>query len=143
MRSIAVLALLLLVACDRSPTAPANRLLVTAYATPDTIRAGDQMDVIVAITNVSNQPQSYESNFCGPAYHVFNASGAQLDTTGFCAAHSAPKTLAPGAQDVYSSVWATTAGSAATPLPAGAYTIRGALGGDGVENYAYAVQLTP
>jgi hypothetical protein len=143
MRSIAVLAVLLLAACDRSPTAPASRLLVTAYATPDTIRAGDQMDVIVAITNVSDQPQSYESNFCGPAYHVYNAAGARLDSAQACFSYSQPKTLAPGAQDVYTSAWATTSGSPATPLPAGAYTIRGALDGDGVESYAYAVQLMP
>ena len=143
MRLIAVLAVLSLAACDRSPTAPASRLLVTAYATPDTIRAGEPMNIIIAITNVSDQPQSYESNFCGPAYRVLNAAGSTLDSTSLCAAYSAPKTLAPGAQDVYSSVWTTTSGDQTAPLPAGSYTIRGALSGDGVENYSYAVQLTP
>ena len=136
MRSIAVLALLLLAGCDRSPTAPANRLLVTAFATPDTARAGDPISVIVAITNVSDRPQSYETNFCGPAYHIFNPAGAQLGSLGLCAAFSQPKTLAPGAQDVYAAEWATA-------LPAGMYTIRGATSGDGVENLPYTVQLVP
>ena len=143
MRWIAVLAVLSLVACERSPTAPANRLLVTVLATPDTIRSGDATNVIVAITNVSDQPQSYETNFCGPAYHVFNAAGTDLTAGGFCAAYSLPKTLAPGAQDVFSSSWSCTAGSPAVPLPAGFYTLRGVPGGDGVENLPYAVQLVP
>jgi hypothetical protein len=143
MRLIAVLAVLSLVACERSPTAPANRLLVTVLATPDTIRAGDPTNVIVAITNVSDQPQSYETNFCGPAFHIFNAAGADLTVTDFCAAYSLPKTLAPGAQDVYSSVWTTTSGSPAVALTAGSYTIRGVTGGDGVENLPYRVQLLP
>ncbi|MGH7655080.1 MAG: hypothetical protein ACREN6_10495 [Gemmatimonadaceae bacterium] len=143
MRSIAVLALLLLAGCDRSPTAPANRLLVTAFATPDTARAGDPISVIVAITNVSDQPQTYEANFCGPAYHVFDAAGADLDSGGVCAAFTQLKTLAPGAQDVYAAEWATTSGSPAAALPAGTYTIRGVTAGDGVENLPYTVELIP
>jgi hypothetical protein len=143
MRSIAVLALLSLVACDRSPTAPASRLLVTAFVTPDTIKVGEATNVIVAITNVSDQPQSYESNFCGPAYHVFNPAGADLNSGTFCAAYSLQKTLAPGAQDVYADVWTPTSGSPAAPLPAGTYTVRGELAGDGIENLPYTVQLVP
>ncbi|HEY2848998.1 MAG TPA: hypothetical protein VGI97_03915, partial [Gemmatimonadaceae bacterium] len=144
MRTIAGLALLLLlVACDRSPTAPASRLLVTAYATPDTVRAGDDINVIVAITNVSDQAQMYETNFCGPAYRVFDAAGADLSSGGACAAYSQIKTLAPGAQDVYSSMWTSTSGSTAAALPAGTYTIRGVTAGDGVENLPYTVQLVP
>ena len=143
MRSIAVLALVALAACDRSPTAPANRLLVTAFVTPDTIRVGEATNVIVAITNVSDQPQTYESNFCGPAYHVYTAAGTQLDGARPCLDITQPKTLAPGAQDVYAQQWAATAGSSAGPLPAGAYTIRGVISGDGVENLPYAVQLVP
>jgi hypothetical protein len=134
----------LLVACDRSPTAPASRLLVTAYATPDTARAGDDVSVIVAITNVSDQAQTYETNFCGPAYRVFDAAGTDLSSGGFCADYSLLKTLAPGEQDVYSSEWTTsTSGSTAAALPAGTYTIRGVTGGDGVENLPYTVQLVP
>lgn len=143
MRSIAVLALLLLTACDRSPTAPANRLLVTAFATPDSVRAGGSTIVIIGITNVSDTPQTYESNFCGSAYHVFDTAGKRLDSEPFCASVSLPKTLAPGAQDVYSAAWETATGSPATPLPAGTYTIRGAVAGDGVENLPYTVQLLP
>jgi hypothetical protein len=37
----------------------------------------------------------------------------------------------------------TSAGSPATPLAAGAYTIRGVLSGDGIENYSYGVQVVP
>ncbi|MFI5232920.1 MAG: hypothetical protein ACHQSE_10475 [Gemmatimonadales bacterium] len=143
MRSIAVLALLLLVACDRSPTAPANRLLVTAFATPDSVRAGSSTVVIIGITNVSNTPQTYESNFCGSAYHIFDTAGKRLDPEPFCAAVSLPKTLAPGAQDVYSAEWETTAGSPTSLLPAGTYTIRGAVDGAGVENLPYTVQVLP
>ena len=143
MRSIVVLALLALVACDRSPTAPANKLLVTAFVTPDTIRVGDVTNVIVAITNMSDHPQTYESNFCGSAYHVFNAAGKDLTAGGFCATYSLPKILAPGAQDVYAQEWTATTGSAAAPLPAGTYTIRGELAGDGVENLPYTVLLIP
>jgi len=142
MRSIAVFVLLSLAACDRSPTSPASRLLVTAYATPDTVRAGDPMNVIIAITNVSDQPQSYETNFCGAAYRVYSSAGKDVNPPGLCADYSLPKTLAPGAQDLYSSVWTTTAGSA-TPLPADTYTIRGVTSGDGVENLPYVVLLIP
>jgi hypothetical protein len=144
MRLIAVLAVLSLVACERSPTAPTSRLLVTVLATPDTIRAGDATNVIVAITNVSDQPQSYETNFCGPAFHIFNAAGTDLTGGGLCAAYSLPKTLAPGAQDLYSSVWtATTNGAPGAALTAGTYTVRGVTAGDGVENLPYRVQVVP
>jgi hypothetical protein len=143
MRLIAVLAVLSLVACERSPTAPASRLLVTVLATPDTIRAGGPANIIVAITNVSDQPQSYETNFCGPAFHIFNAAGTDLMAGGLCAAYSLPKTLAPGAQDVYASVWTATSGSPAVALAAGSYTIRGVTAGDGVENLPFTVQVLP
>jgi hypothetical protein len=143
MRLIAVLAVVSLVACERSPTAPASKFLVTAFATPDTVRAGEVTVVTVGITNVSDKPQSYESNFCGPAYHIFNAAGARLDNAIPCLAITQPKMLAPGAQDVYSTEWTTTGGSPATALPSGSYTIRGAVDGDGVENLPYAVQVTP
>ena len=143
MRLIAVLAVLSLVACERSPTAPANRLLVTAFAMPDTVRAGDVIAVTIGITNVSDQPQTYESNFCGPAYRVYNAAGAILDGSLACLGISQPRTLAPGAQDLYSSAWTTTTGSPSAPLPTGSYKIRGAVDGDGVENLAYVVQVMP
>jgi hypothetical protein len=143
MRLIAVLAVLSLVACERSPTAPANRLLVTAFVTPDTVKVGEAANVIVAITNVSDQPQSYETNFCGPAYHVFTPAGADLNSGTVCAAYSMPKTLAPGAQDMYADTWTTGSGSPVAPLPAGTYTIRGELAGDGIENLPYTVQLIP
>lgn len=143
MRSIAVLALLLLVACDRSPTAPANRLLVTAFATPDTIRAGEATNVIVAITNVTDRPQTYQPNVCGPLYHIYDHGGTQLDSVIACFALAAPQTLAPGAQYVYAAEWTTVTGSPAVPLPAGTYTIRGAVDGNGVENLPYTVQVLP
>jgi hypothetical protein len=143
MRLIAVLVVLSLVACERSPTAPANRLLVTAFASPDTVRAGDVTVVIIGITNVSDRPQTYESNFCGPAYHIFDATGARLDNAFPCLAITEPRTLAPGAQDVYSTAWTTSGGSPAAPLPAGSYKIRGAVDGDGVENLPYEVHVTP
>ncbi len=143
MRLIAVLAVVSLVACERSPTAPANRLLVTAFATPDTIRAGDETVVTIGITNVSDQPQTYESNFCGPAYHIYDAAGTMLDGARPCLLVSQPKTLAPGAQDVYSAAWAATAILSAAPLPAGSYTIRGLVDGEGVENLPYVVRVTP
>lgn len=100
------------------------------------------MNVIIAITNVSDQPQSYETNFCGAAYRVYSAAGTDMNPPGFCAAYSLPKTLAPGEQDVYSAEWTTDTGAAATPLPAGTYTIRGVTSGDGIENYPYTVQVT-
>lgn len=136
MRSIAGLALLLLVACDRSPTAPANKLLVTAFATPDTVLAGSTTSVIIAITNVSNQPQPYVASFCGPVYHIFDSAGAQVDTTAyFCADdYLAPPVLAPGAQATFAAEWTTT-------LAPGQYTIRGALTGDGIENIPYPVWI--
>ena len=143
MRLIAVLAVLSLAACERSPTAPANRLLVSAFATPDTIRAGEVTVVTVGITNVSDEPQTYESNFCGQAYHIYNAAGTKIDNALPCLALTAPKMLAPGAQDLYSTEWTTAGGSPATALPAGSYTIRGAVDGDGVENLPFTVQVIP
>jgi hypothetical protein len=143
MRLIAILAVLSLLACERSPTAPADRLLVAVVATPDTIKSGGATSVIVAITNVSDVSQTYETNFCGAAYHVYDATGTDLNSGTVCAAYSQPKTLAPGAQDLYSSVWTTTSGSPAAPLPPGAYTLRGVTGGDGVESLPYTVHLIP
>jgi len=110
---------------------------------PDTVRAGDAIAVTVGITNVSDQPQSYESNFCGPAYHIFDAAGTQLQNSPGCLLFSAPKTLAPGAQDVYTAAWTTTGGSPTAALPAGSYTLRGAVDGDGVENLPFTVQVVP
>jgi hypothetical protein len=86
MRLIAVLPLLLLAACDRSPTAPSVDYLVTAFATPQAIRAGTTTNVIIGITNVSDTPQTFDTNFCGPAYVVFNPAGVQLYGGLFCGA---------------------------------------------------------
>lgn len=147
MRAIFVVALLSLAACEKSPTAPATAFLVTAFATPQAIKSGTQTVVIVGITNVTNKAQTFESNFCGPAFSVTTSSGANPYGGFFCFSYSAPKTLAPGEQVVYSSEWTTTGvdstGHSTGPLPAGTYTLRGALNGTNVNNIAFAVQLTP
>lgn len=86
MRFTLLAALLSLAACERSPTAPATAFLVTAFATPQSIKTGAQTVVIVGITNVSDKPQTYESNFCGAAFAVYAPSGTDPYAGQFCSA---------------------------------------------------------
>jgi hypothetical protein len=147
MRFTLLVAMLSLAACEKSPTAPANTYLVTAFATPALLKAGATTTVIVGITNVSSVSQTYDQNFCGPAFLVYSPAGAQVYPSGFCSAIYIPRTLAPGEQAVYAQEWTTTGadstGHSTGPLPGGVYTLRGALGGSDVNNVAFTVQLTP
>jgi hypothetical protein len=143
---VSALAVLTLAACHRDLTAPAGeRFLVTAFATPQSLRAGEATAVIVGITNLTSQPQTFDANFCGAAYQVFNPAGVRLYPSGACSAVYIMKTLQPGEQVVYASEWTTTqtAAGASPPLAPGTYTLRGALTGADVHSDSVTVQLTP
>lgn len=145
MRRILALSLLALTGCAKSPTAPSNIFLVTAFATPQSFIAGNVTTVIIGIENVSNTTQTFDANFCGPAYHVFDSTGTRIGGSYVCSAIYIPKTLAPGEQAVYSSQWTTVGtdavGHSTGPLPAGTYTLRGALEGAQIQSSAYTVSL--
>lgn len=145
MRPIVFLSLLAIAACAKGPTGPANTYLVTAFATPASFFAGGTTTVIVGITNVSDTTETFDANFCGPAYHVFDATGTRVGGGGFCASVYIPKTLAPGEQAVYTSQWTTngadSVGRSTGPLPTGTYTLRGALDGANVVNSPVTVSL--
>jgi hypothetical protein len=151
MRSLAILALLSLAGCHNSPTGPGNKYLVTASASPQSLKAGGVTTITVKITNLTDSSQTFDANFCGPAYRVFSPAGTQLNAPGACFTVYIIKTLAPGETAVYSSDWTTIAvdsvGHPTGPLPAGSYTVRGATPDDvdasKVSNSAITVQLTP
>jgi hypothetical protein len=79
---------------------------------------------------------------------VFDQAGTQLYAGLPCAAYSSPKTLAPGEQAVYTSQW-TTVGIDSfgrftkIGLPAGSYTLRGALDGANVKSSTFTVSIVP
>jgi hypothetical protein len=82
---------------------------------------------------------------CGPAFHVFNQAGTQRGASSVCAAIYISKTLAPGERALYTSQWTTVGtdslGQSTGPLPAGTYTLRGALDGANVNSAAATVVL--
>jgi hypothetical protein len=152
MRTIAVLALLSLAACDTSPTAPTNTYLVTAFATPASIKAGTTANLIISITNVSDKAQTFDQNFCGPAYQITPPPGVQLSAQVFaCFTDYLIRTLQPGEQAVYAAEWTSvhidSLGHADHALPAGTYTVRGPalLGGDTTKVHSdpFVLTLTP
>ncbi len=150
MRATFVLALLAVVGCEKSPTAPpSNIFLVTAFATPQTLEAGGTTNVIIGITNVSNVSQTFDQNFCGPSFRVDTT--AVYGSPSGCFMVDEIRTLAPGEQAVYTEQWTTLAvdstGRSTGPLPAGTYAVRGARidGTDStkIKSVPFTVQLTP
>jgi hypothetical protein len=151
MRLIAIVALFSLAACEKSAvTAPPSKIfLVTAFATPQVLKAGETTNIIIGITNVSDTTATFDANFCGPSFRVDN-TGVYGSPSG-CFANGIIKRLASGEQTVYTGTWTTLAvdstGNSVGPLPAGAYTVRGAALGDvsasKVTSVPFTVQLTP
>ncbi|HEV8410512.1 MAG TPA: hypothetical protein VGQ30_08380 [Gemmatimonadaceae bacterium] len=140
-----------LAACEKSAvTAPPSTIfLVTAFATPQVLKAGETTNIIIGITNVSDTTATFDANFCGPSFRVDN-TGVYGSPSG-CFANGIIERLASGEQTVYTGTWTTLAvdstGNSVGPLPAGAYTVRGAALGDvsasKVTSVPFTVQLTP
>lgn len=150
MRSMILATAFLLVACEKSVTAPTANLLVTPIVTPSQVRAGDTVTVQVIVTNTSDRPQQYSENWCGGSFVIYSSDGTvdpRVNIGCFNTAAAAAVTLGVGEQHVYTSRWATdyaeapSGGTLPGPLAAGTYLIRGALQGDGVQNVAVVVQI--
>jgi hypothetical protein len=142
---------LLLSACAKDATAPSPSLTESVLVGPLLIHVGDTVNVSVALFNAGDQPQPYESAFCGQPFHVFDASGLQVDASSPCLDISKPVILQPGDQYVYQGRWVADSavglldGSPRTPLAVGVYTIRGEIAGflgAPVQNRATTVQVT-
>lgn len=142
---------LLLSACGKGATAPSPSLTETVLVGPLLIHEGDTVNVSVALFNAGDQPQLYESAFCGQPFHIFDASGIQVDASTPCLDISVPAMLQPGDQYVYQGRWLADSavglldGSPRTPLATGVYTIRGEIAGlEGVpvQNHATTVRVT-
>ena len=130
------------------PHRAGNTYLVTAFATPATLKSGTTTTLIIGITNVSDKAQTFDQNFCGPAYRITPPPGVQLSAQTLPASPTTIfRTLQPGEQAVYAAEWTTvhldSLGHVTGPLPAGTYTVRGALDGSNVNSIPFTVQLTP
>ena len=142
---------LLLSACAKGATAPSPGLIETVLAGPLLVHAGDTVNVSVGLFNAGDQPQQYESAFCGPPFHVFDASGIQVDASAPCLDITIPATLQPGDQYVYQGRWVADSAVGLlgappnAPLAVGAYAIRGeitGLLGAPVQNHPATIQVT-
>lgn len=145
MRLLPALFLLSLVACERSPTTPANGLLVTAAVTPAVVRAGQSVSVEIVFTNRGTESRDVAPNqgVCGMPFEVLRTDGTDTNLGQFLYCEGALDeggfSLEPGARYTIIQQWSTQD----WPLATGAYILRGAVHGPGVVNVPVNIQVTP
>ena len=127
MRKLLLLACLL-AACGDS-TSPEDLIAVSATVAPNTIRAGEPMELDVAITNTSDEELTLTSD-CQPMFEVRTAAGTVVGPGPIVCSLAlvAPIVIEPNATLHYRPTWSgesTTTTSTGQPiyLPAGTYWI--------------------
>lgn len=144
------LAAVLLAACGTHPASPFDDLVVTASVSPTEFAAGQATTVTTTVTNHGNQPRSFETNLCGPAFVVTTSAGTVVapERTQYCAAYSLRVELAPSGAYVFTDTWSGTARSTAADarglLPPGTYRVQGRIWSDsGPLGAPVSIRITP
>ena len=145
MRIAPVLLLLSLAACDRSPTAPAKDLFISASVSPATVSAGQTVSVQITVVNRGSTSQVvnlYAPGTCGLGYEVFTMDGTDtnLGRNEPCPLMLvAPPVVEAGATYTFTQQWSTKD----RPLSAGSYIVRSSVEGPGVENVPAGIRIAP
>lgn len=145
MRITSVLVLLSLAACDRSPTAPARNLVITASVSPATVNVGGQVTVQITVVNRGSTAQVvdlYTPGTCGLTYAVFTMGGSDMKL-GYdepCPLMLvAPPTVEAGATYTFTQDWSMKD----RPVPAGSYLVRSPVEGPGIVNEPAGIRIAP
>jgi hypothetical protein len=118
------------VACA-NPDAPGD-LAISVTPAASSVKAGDQVDISVTVTNVGDRQHTIEYESCGQPFKVFDRFGRAADQGSGCFlfAHG-PVNLAPGDSHTYQGSWRADTSSFTNgvvvrfPLSPGEYWIRG------------------
>lgn len=129
MRLHATTLVAVLAACS-SPTSPADDLAVATTVSPSSFRSGDQVTVLVTVTNRGKRPWAINLGACLHPFVVVNDRGEVVAPgSRICAANSSQKELQPGETYAFEHQWTgenrDPASSTITMIPAGTYTLRG------------------
>lgn len=127
MRMLAVLAWCGALAGCRVTTGTAGELVLTVTAAQSTIRAGQTLSVTVTAINEGDAPVTFISPDCAFPFEIRDADGELVphSRTIICAAVlTGPRTLGPGAQTTFGTVWITRDGLRQANVAPGVYHLR-------------------
>jgi hypothetical protein len=148
MRQLAAVLVCGALAGCRISTGPASALALEVAASQSSVRAGQNLSVTVTATNVGEIPITYFSPDCAFPIEVRDAGGTVVEhpVAIICAAvATGPRTLLPGARQVFTTVWITRTWPQQTPVAPGVYQISPAnfhVRGAAVEHRRLSVTVT-